>query len=44
MWLWFLDRMLPGLCTSTLVIIGTYLKLHFEKAWPYWGRDKKVHQ
>jgi hypothetical protein len=38
---WFLDRVLPGMATG--LILGTigYIKLHFEKKWPYWGKTKE---
>lgn len=37
---WFVDRVLPGVLGGGILAVAAYLKLHFEKRWPYWGRQK----
>lgn len=34
----WLDRVLPGVIAGQLTVAVAYIKLHFEKDWPYWGR------
>ena len=40
-WSYVLDRVIPGTATGTVLGTTAYIKLHFEKSWPYWGRNKK---
>ena len=35
---WWIDRVLPGFASTSVVAVAGYVKLHFEKRWPYWGR------
>lgn len=35
---WWVDRVLPGVVGGTALLVAGYIKLHFEKKWPYWGR------
>lgn len=35
---WWVDHVLPSVVAGILLGVVGYLKLHFEKSWPYWGR------
>jgi len=38
---WFVDRVLPGVLISQLVLSLAYIRLYFERRWPFWGRTGK---
>lgn len=38
---WLVDRLLPPVCATQLALLAAYLRLHFEKRWPYWGRREE---
>lgn len=38
---WFVDRVLPGVIDGQILLTIAYVRLHFEKKWPYWGRTRR---
>jgi hypothetical protein len=40
-WLWWLDRVFPGLTGGGVLGVAGYASLWFEKKWPYWGRTRE---
>ena len=38
---WWVDHVLPSFVAGAGVGGIGYVKLHFEKAWPYWGRRQE---
>jgi hypothetical protein len=35
---WWLDKVLPGVVGGLVLGVIAYVRLYFEKRWPYWGR------
>jgi hypothetical protein len=38
MWMWWLYRVIPSLVTAGIIGGAGYVKLWFDKKWPFWGR------
>jgi hypothetical protein len=40
-WTFWVVRVLPGVVAGAILGVAGYIRLHFEKKWPFWGRTQR---